>query len=387
MKKVILIFISGALVVFLSIGALLARTNPQDNSYNYLAIFSNIIHLVDSSYVEEVELNKVMDSALNGLVESLDPESFYIKKEELDEYKKELAKAKDETGAGLTIAKRFGMVVVVAVEKGSSADDSKIKPGDFIRSIDGIYVQQLPLYKIYHLLNGPSGSSVKVSIFKSALEKPEDYTLIRRAVTPPFTESYVAQNKIGYIHIKHLRPGIVEEMQKRLEALQRQQVDRLILDLRGCTDEDQDLSVAVANLFVGEVPILQISGRHSEVKKISGDSKTWFQGELLVLIDYTTAGGSEIIAGAIQDTDAGKAFGVRSFGRGGLRKLIPAGSNYVVLTTEKYLTPKGHSIMTNGIEPAIPFKDDVKTAERDPEVDRMLDKAIDYLRYEKKKAA
>jgi carboxyl-terminal processing protease len=158
-------------------------------------------------------------------------------------------------------------------------------------------------------------------------------------------------------------------------------------DVRGCTEENMDLAVRVADLFVGAQPIVQISGREGPVEKINGDANVLFAGKVVVLTDQTTAGGAEIIAGAIQDSDRGKVFGVRTFGRGGIQKLLPAGENWVVLTTQKYLTPKGKAILGSGIEPAIPYREDAKSADPADETDRMLEKAIEYLRFPAEKAA
>jgi carboxyl-terminal processing protease len=386
-KKFFLVVFSGLLVLFLSIGALLARSGIKDSSYNYLTIFSNVIHLVDGNYVEKVDFNKMMDSALYGMVEGLDGDSFYLANADLDEYKKELAEDKSRSGVGLAISKRYGMVTVMAVEKGSSAAENKIKPGDYIRSINDQYVQNMPLFKIYYLLKGNAGTTVKVSLYESALEKPQDFTLTRRAVTKPYVQAYVAQPKIGYVGIHHLLPGVETEIQAKLDSFGQQGVKDLILDLRNCTEEDQDLAVKVASQFVGSAPIVQITDRTGKTQSVNGTGKAQFQGNLIVLQDFTTAGGAEIIAGAIQDAGAGKVFGVRSYGRGGIQKLIPAGQDYVVLTTQKYLTPKGKMILTNGIDPTIPYKEDVKKAEESDDTDRMLNKAIDLLRYPDQKAA
>jgi carboxyl-terminal processing protease len=378
--------LSGVVVLFISVGALLARNAPSSNAYSYLTIFSNVIHLVDNNYVEAVDFNKVMDSAMYGMVESLDSESFFIKGKDLDSYKKELEELPRQAGVGLTLSRRFGMVVVVAVEKGSSAEEKKIKAGDFIRSVNGQYVQQIPLYRIYQLLKGDPGTEVKVSVFRGSLEKPEDYVLARRAVSKPYIDAYVVQPNIGYIGIRHLLPGVETEIEKKLDAFKRQGVDKLILDVRGCADDDQDTAVKVADLFVGAAPIVQISNRESVLKKITGDAHTAFTGDLLVLIDYTTAGAAEIVAGAIQDDGAGKGFGTRTFGHGGIQTLLPAGDNWVILTTEKYLTPKGKTIM-NGIDPDTVYKEDVKTADQQENEDRMLNRAIEKLRHPEQKAA
>src|SRR5262249_48118831 len=214
-----------------------------------------------------------MDSALVGMVENLDPDSFYIKGADIDEYRKDLEDDKNKAGVGLTLVKRQGMVIVAAVEKGSSAEQNKMKPGDYIRTIEGQYVQPLPLYKVYHLLRGNPGTDVKISIFRSALEKPEEFTLARRMVTKPYTESYVVQPHIGYIRIAHLLPGVETEVENKLNSFNSQSANKLILDLRGCTEEDQASAVKVADLFVGEVPIVQISGRDGMIKKITGDAK------------------------------------------------------------------------------------------------------------------
>jgi carboxyl-terminal processing protease len=244
-KRLFLISASGLLVLFLSIGALLARSAPSDNAYGYLSIFSNVVHLINNNYVEEVDFNKVMDSALNGMVESLDSDSFFLKEKDLELYKKELDEDKNKAGVGLAIAKRNGIVMVVAVEKGSSADENKIKPGDFIRTIDDQYVQSMPTYQIYHLLKGNPGTQIKVSLFKGALEKPELLTLVRRSITKPYIESYVAQPRIGYIGIRHLLPGVEKEIESKLNSFKEQGVNSLILDLRDCTEENQEVVICL----------------------------------------------------------------------------------------------------------------------------------------------
>lgn len=377
------------MVLFFSVGAHLARSGPKDGAYGYLTILSNVLHLVDANYVEEVDFNKVMDSAISGMVENLDPESFYIKGNEIDAYKKEMDQTKGLAGVGISLARRYGMMTVIAVEKGSSADENSIKPGDYVRSVDGQYVQNLPLYRVYGLIKGAPNSTVKVSLFEGALEKPKDLTLTRRTITRPYIQSYVAQPRIGYIRIHHLLPGVETEIEAKLKSFQEQPISGLILDLRACTEDQQDTAVKVADLFVGNVPIVQISGREGAVQKITGDGKAIFKGRLLVLVDFTTSSGAEIIAGAIQDSGAGKVYGVRTYGRGGIQKLIPAGENFVMLTTQKYLTPKGRVILNNGIEPSIPFKDETKAVhgEENKDEDRMLDKAIEYMRHPEEKAA
>jgi carboxyl-terminal processing protease len=380
-KKFYIITLSGFLVLFLSIGALLARSNPRDKTYSYLTIFSNILHLVDANYVEDVDFNKVMDSAMYGMVENLDPESFFVKGSDVAEYKKELEENKSKAGVGITVSKRFGLVSVIAVEKGSSAYENKIKAGDSIRSVNDQYVQELPIYKIDNMLNGPPGTQVKISLFKGANEKPENYTLVRRATSKPYIESFVAQPRIGYIRIVHLLPGVETEIEKKLADFQSQGIDRLILDLRSCVEDLQDPAIKVADLFLPQTTIVQISGRDGVVQKISGDTKVAYKGQLLVLADFTTAGGAEIVAGAIQDAGVGKVLGIRTYGRGGIQKLLPAGENFIVLTTQKYVTPQGKVILNNGIDPAMPFKDDVKTADTKTDEDRMLNKAIDYFRH------
>jgi carboxyl-terminal processing protease len=138
---------------------------------------------------------------------------------------------------------------------------------------------------------------------------------------------------------------------------------------------------------VGNNVIAQISGREGPAKKIMGSGTPVYKGEILVVTDFTTAGSAEILAGAIQDSGAGKVFGLRTFGRGGIQELVPAGSNWLVLTTQKYLTPKGKMILTNGIDPSIPYKEEVRAADTTEDVDPLLDQAIDYLRHPAEKAA
>lgn len=386
-KKYFLIALSGVLVLFLSLGAMLAKSSPKDKTYSYLTIFSNVMHLVDVNYVEDVDFNKIMDAALYGMVENLDSESFFIKGRDLEGYKKYVQEDQSRAGVGITLAKRFGMLTVIAVEKGSPADQHDINPGDYVRSIDDQYVQALPLYKINGLMKGTPGTTVKITFFESALEKPREFVLTRKNITRPYISSYVAQPKIGYIRVNHLLPGVEAEIEQKLNSFKQQGIDKLILDLRGCAEEAHEPAVKVADLFVGSVPIVQISGREGTVQKITGTDKVIYKGELLILSDYTTSGAAEIVAGALQDDGVAKVYGIRSFGRGGIQKLVPAGDNWIMLTTQKYLTPKGKVILNNGIDPSITFHDDVKSVDQSPDQDRMLEKAIDSLRYPTKKAA
>lgn len=386
-KKYFLIALSGVLVLFLSLGAMLAKSSPKDKTYSYLTIFSNVMHLVDVNYVEDVDFNKIMDAALYGMVDNLDSESFFIKGKDLEGYKKHIQEDQTKAGVGITLAKRFGMITVIAVEKGSPADQHDINPGDYVRSIDDQYVQALPLYKINGLMKGAPGTTVKISFFESALEKPREFVLKRQNISKPYIYSYVAQPKIGYIRVNHLLPGVETEIEQKLNSFKQQGVDKLILDLRGCAEEPHETAVKVADLFVGSVPIVQISGREGTVQKITGTDKVNYKGELLMLSDYTTSGAAEIVVGALQDDGVGKVYGIRSFGRGGIQKLVPAGDNWIMLTTQKYLTPKGKVILNNGIDPTIAFHDDVKSVDQTPDEDRMLQKAIDSLRYPAKKAA
>lgn len=379
-KKIFLVLISGFLVLFLSIGALMGKTTGQDDAYGYLSIFSNILQLVNKNYVEPVSTDHVMDSAVTSMVENLDPDSFFLKASDVNEYKKTLDQDQNAAGVGLTLSKRMGMVVVVSVDKGSSAQENKIEPGDSLRTVNDQYVQDLPIYKVTHLLKGPSGSTVTISLFESALEKPKELKLVRKAITAPYVQSYVVQPRIGYIAVRHLLPGVESEVEGKLSAYKQQGIDRLILDLRGCTEPNQDEAVKVAELFVGAAPIVQISGRTGTAEKLNGKGQPQYKGDLLVLTDGTTAGASEIVAGAIQDSGLGKTFGTRTFGRGGIQKLIPAGDNFLVLTTQKYLTPKGRVILNNGIEPSIPYKPALSD-ESTEDTDLLLNQAIDYLKY------
>jgi carboxyl-terminal processing protease len=239
-------------------------------------------------------------------------------------------------------------------------------------------------------MKGAPNSTVKISFFEGALEKPKDFTLTRRAVAKPYIQSYVvAQPKVGYIRIMHLLPGVEQEIDAKLKSFQEQNVGKMILDVRACTEESQETAVKVADLFMGNAPIVQISGRDGTVQKITGDDKISYRGTVVVLADYTTSAGAEIIAGALQDSGVAKVYGLRTYGRGGIQKLIPAGDNYVMLTTQKYLTPKGKVILNNGIEPSITFHDDIKAVqgEENKDQDRMLDKAMEYIKHPEEKAA
>jgi carboxyl-terminal processing protease len=396
--KAFILGLSLALALFTVVGGLGVRAASNDGAYRQLGVYGEVLQRIRSEYVEEPNIARVTDGALHGLLESLDANSSYLSPEEYKEYKSRRSDGK--AGIGATISKRFGYAAVISVIPGGPADKAGVQTGDIIEAIEGKTTREMSLAEVQGMLQGEPGSNVNLSIVRTRRVEPQKLTITRNLVTIPPVSDKVLEGGIGYIKVDALTKGKAQEIANKIKALQSHGIQKLVLDLRDCSEGDEAEGVATANLFLTHGTITYLQGQRYARQTFTADAQTTVTGlPLVVLVNRGTAGPAEIVAAAVLDHDRGDVVGEKTFGVGSVQKVIeiPDGSA-LILSVAKYYTPKDKAIQDTAVTPNIVvaqssgdfvLPDDEDNAAPEPEVkptpdkDEQLKKAIEVLNSKK----
>jgi len=358
--KVSVLIVSVAVALYVVIGGLLPRSGviaSYNDPYSQLTIFQEVLARIINDYVDEPDLEKVRVGALRGLAEGLDPYSAYLTPEQV----RRLNGGRAEAGleSGIVLSKVAGYAYVVSVLKGSPAEIAGLRPGDIIEYIGTRATRDMSLYEARELLVGPSGKEIELKVFREG--RSETFKFKLQPFPRPKPEAKVLERGLGYLKLATLEEGESVRIREELERLIAQGVNRLIVDVRGVATGTLAEAVTVANYFIGSGTLAKTVGREGRVLQTftADPQRQLYRGELVVLIDRSTAGAAEIIAAAILENKRGELVGERTFGAGGEQKLFPlrdGGGLYI--TVVKYATPSGRPIMgstsaTSGIVPTV----------------------------------
>ncbi|MGY4706600.1 S41 family peptidase [Candidatus Bipolaricaulota sp. J31] len=355
-------FLALILVSFIAIAA------PKESSL--FAPLEELYELIRYYYyrVEDVSEQDLLYGAMKGMVEALgDPYSVFFTP---DEYKKWQDAVEGEyTGVGMEITIRKGKVVVVTPFPGTPAYEAGIRPGDWIKAVDGTPTEGLSLEEVSMMIRGPEGTEVTLTIVTPAGEERE-VTLVRaRIVIQPVLSEYWEDKGIGYIRIILFTARTPAEVGKALYHLPLDRMKGLILDLRNNPGGLLSAAVDVASFFVDEGVILYARGPLYGFRPYYSRGNAFPNLPLAVLVNEGTASGAEIVAGAIRDHGVGVLVGRKTFGKGVIQQIVrefPDGSA-LKLTIGEYLTPDKHRVHEVGIEPDIAVEYD-PDAEEDPDI-------------------
>jgi carboxyl-terminal processing protease len=402
--KIFLLTLSVALALFTVVGGLRVRAASDDGAYRQLGVFSEVLSRIRTEYVEEPNIPQVTDGALHGLLESLDANSSYLTPAEYKDYQKHQAESKGNIGA--TVSKRFGYAAVVSVIPGGPADKAGVETGDIFEAVEGKSTREMSLAEVHSALSGQIGSNVNVSIVRARRAEPLKLSIARDVVKVPAVAEKLLQNNIGYVKVDAFPKGKAQELASKIKAAEDQGAKKLILDLRDCSDGDENEGVAVANLFLDHGTITYLQGQKYPRETFTADTKKEVTNlPLVVLVNRGTGGPAEIVASAVLDNSRGDVVGDKTFGLGSIQKVIaiPDGSA-LILSIAKYYTPNGKAIQDNAITPNITVADnsddfvlpddDDNTTNAEPEKktktmenDQQLQRAIQVLQNKDKKAA
>ena len=342
------------LVSFLFIFPILVFADEKEDVYKHLNLFGEAFEKIKNNYVEEVEVKDLIESAIEGMLNSLDPHSTFLNTDELNELK---IQTKGEFGGlGIEVTLENGLVKVISPIDDTPAERAGIKSGDLITHIDGEAVMGLSLSEAVSLMRGKVGSKINLTI------KRRDQSLkidIVRAIIELKSVKYRLEDNIGYIRVSSFNQKVDEEIKKAIKQMQGNNKNKIVgyvLDLRNNPGGLLDQAVNVTDIFLARGEIVSTRGR----KKSDGSRYNAVKNDLIdglplvVLINQGSASASEIVAGALQDHKRAIIMGTKSFGKGSVQTILPSGENVAIkLTTARYYTPSGKSIQMTGIDPDI----------------------------------
>lgn len=361
--KFALILLSATLAVYTVVGGWISTRaqQPANNPNDQLRIFESVLQHIQNDYVDEPNMEKVRAGALRGLAYGLDPYSTYLTPEQVKQFN-ENAK-NNQVGIGAELSQVASFLYVIAPMKGSPADQAGIRAGDIIEYIDGKATRDISLYDAKQLLNGASGSEVKLRVLR-ANARPLTLAVKRSSFRSPAAEARMEPGKIGVLRVNSFAAGEAADARARVNDLVKQGAQKIVVDLRGTAGGSIDEAVAVANLFIKDGMLAQTSGREGKtLKTFAADPKAAiFSGPVVALIDAGTAGAAEVVASALLERNRGEVVGEKSFGAGAEQQLFALrGGDGLLLTTVKWASASGKSFLGedrshSGVTPSVEVK-------------------------------
>lgn len=337
--------------------AALAVEKPYADTFEQLDLFADVMARVRSDYVVETEDGELIEDAINGMLQSLDPHSYYLDPEAFKNLQTQATG--NYVGVGMEVTQEDGYIKVVAPIDGSPAKEAGIMPGDYITEIEGETVLGLSLTEAVNKIRGIEGEPVTITVAREE-EEPQDFTLVRREVSREVV-TYEIKDGIPYIRIsifnEKAAPGLSGAITE-LERLVDGPLPGLVLDVRTNPGGLLDQSIRVSSAFLDGGEVVSTRGRDmNDIDLYNADPGQQLPGvPIVVLIDEASASASEIVAGAIQDRGRGLVLGMTSFGKGSVQSVIPlrgGRDGAIRMTTQRYYTPSGRSIQGLGIAPDI----------------------------------
>jgi carboxyl-terminal processing protease len=329
----------------------------SDETYEGLKIFADVIQLIEKEYVDDVESKELIQNAIQGMVQSLDPHSSLLPPEAFEDLQID-TKGKF-TGIGIHITMKDGFVTVISPIEDTPAYKAGIKAQDRIVKVDGKPVKDLR--QAVSMMRGPKGTKVLVSIMRAGVKKPIDFELIRDIIPVVSVKALNLKPGYGFIRLSQFSSTTTQELEEALNKVESGEVPLkgLILDLRNNGGGLLNAAIKVSDFFLDEGKILSIKGRGKKNTKeyMATTDSANRNYPMVVLINGGTASASEIVAGALQDQNRALILGTTSFGKGSVQTVetLRDGSG-LKLTIARYYTPSGRSIQAKGIEPDIVLK-------------------------------
>ena len=347
--------IAGSLILLLFTGGVQRGTTAVEDTYDKLKVFTEVLSLIQSNYVDDVNSKDLIYGAVKGMLDTLDPHSSFMPPESFKEMQVETQGSFGGLGIEITVKDR--MLTVVAPIDGTPADKAGIHPGDRIVKIEGQQTKDMTLMDAVRKLRGPKGSKVTISILREGTPEPTDVTLVREVIEVKSIRSKNLGDGMYYVRITSFQERTSKDLEDALEQAKKAGANSLVLDLRNDPGGLLNQAVAVSDMFLdkGQL-IVYTQGRlkNQDLRFTAEHNNGLPRLPMVVLVNGGSASASEIVAGALQDWKRAVILGTKTFGKGSVQTVIPlSDGSGLRLTTAKYYTPKGRSIHGIGIVPDI----------------------------------
>ena len=312
---------------------------------------TEVMNIITENYKDDVSQSQLIDGAIQGMFQSLDPHSYYLKQ---DEYNNLINSLSGEfSGIGVNIEKNGKYIEVVEVIKDSPAQKVGIQKGDRFISVDKKSVVDIEIDVFVSLVRGPKGTNVEVEILRVNNNKPLSFMITRNEIEMINVDYDVLGNNIGYIRITSFSENSSNEFIEVLKELDKRNIDKVIIDLRGNPGGYLNEVVSMCKYIIPSGPIVHIKQNNEDLHTYSSKLQK-SNYNIVVLVDGGSASASEILAGAIQDTKSGTLIGTKTYGKGTVQTFFELeNGDYVKLSIANYLTPNKRSIDGLGLTPDI----------------------------------
>ena len=355
--------------------------NDETTIYEKIDIFSDVLDKINKEYVDEINQNEVMDAAINGVLQSLDPYSAYMSPESFDSMRTETSG--EFGGLGIEVSMEAGVVKVISPLDESPAYEAGVKAGDYIVKINEHQVQGKTLSEAVDLMRGPVGSDIEITVRRIGERKALVFNITRKIIKIQSVKSKKIDKNIGYIRLTAFNENSSSQVRKKIKEFDKDKnIKGYILDLRNNPGGLLSQAIKISDFFLSNGEIVSTKSRKEN------ENRKWFANEgdilngktLVVLINNGSASASEILAGALKDHKRAILIGETTYGKGSVQSIIPLKNKVAIrLTISKYYLPSGVSISEVGVDPDIEVSEGSDEFRIDTESDNQLDFAVKLL--------
>ena len=355
--------------------------SSENNIYKKIDLFGEVLEKINKEYVDEVNQSESMDSAINGLLQSLDPYSAYMSPEIFNEMQTETSG--EFGGLGIEVGMESGVVKVISPIDDTPASKAGIKAGDYIVKINNTQVQGKSLSEAVDLMRGPVGSGIELTIRRRGEKKALIFNVIREVIQIKSVKTDLLEKNIGYVRLTSFNENSGKQIEREIKKLEKNEsVKSYILDLRNNPGGLLSQAIKISDFFLENGEIVSTKSRKAS------ENRKWFaqKGDLtnaktlVVLINYGSASASEIVAGALKDHKRAIILGENSYGKGSVQSIIPLKNKGAIrLTISKYYLPSGESISNIGVIPDIYVEETGEKFLINTNSDNQLNFAIELL--------
>ncbi len=356
-------------------------SSSENNIYEKIDLFGEVLEKINKEYVDEINQSESMDSAINGLLQSLDPYSAYMSPEIFNEMQTETSGKFG--GLGIEVGMESGVVKVISPIDDTPASKAGIKAGDYIVKINETQVQGKSLSEAVDLMRGPVGSAIELTVRRRGERKALTFKIVREIIQIQSVKADLLEKNIGYLRLTSFNENSDTQIKKQIKELEENKnVKAYILDLRNNPGGLLSQAIKIADFFLDNGEIVSTKSRKAS------ENRKWFakKGDLtdgkslIVLINYGSASASEIVAGALKDHKRAILLGENSYGKGSVQSIIPLKNDGAIrLTIAKYYLPSGKSISEVGVSPDIEIEEETEEFRIKTETDNQLNYAIKLL--------
>ncbi|MGH9411842.1 MAG: S41 family peptidase [Vicinamibacterales bacterium] len=413
------LLISTPLLAFIVVGGVLGNSTPSDTDFQHLRVFDDVVSLILNNYVEEPDMNKVMDGAMRGLADGLDPDSAYLSADEVKTLEAGEARPAGDVGVEMT---RQYYLRIIAVRDNSPAAKAGLETGDYVRAIDTKPTRDMSVYEGMRLLRGVPGTKLTLTVIRGNAAEPRDFALVRERDPGAVVSAKMMPGDIGYIRIASFGPDAAAKIKSEAAQLSKAGAKHLLVDIRRNAEGPIDSGIEAARLFVKSGTLTMIGTRDEAhtvadagapvkrgttpttvVEKPVAGAPTGVQDAspeqardkveqtitakpgdgtvtlpVTLLVTTGTSGAAEVFAAALVGNKRADMVGERTLGRAALQKLVPLPSGEGLwLTYARYLTPSGDPIQGKGLQPDQEVDEpEVEFDQTPPTTDAILDAAL-----------